>query len=124
MGLNCPSTQVILTPCRSSLGYHDFDWEPQPGAYLEIDEKAYLVLERRHRYRLQSGRYQLHQVALYVQPSPGPIEQSLVNGRWVIGDATCFYNAHSEVLRCAIHPSGPCDRCLHYQPLDPEPRNC
>lgn len=93
------------------------DWNPQPGAYLECEGQTYLVLERKHCYLLLSGRYQLHKIALYVQPFDAPTEGCLVNGRWMIGDTTCLYNAHSELLRCAINPSGPCDRCTHYQAI-------
>ncbi|EFA74219.1 conserved hypothetical protein [Raphidiopsis brookii D9] len=35
----------------------------------------------------------------------------LINGRWVVGDASCKYNAHSEIIRCAIKPDGPCNSC-------------
>jgi Family of unknown function (DUF6464) len=33
----------------------------------------------------------------------------------LIGDLTCAYNARSELLRCAVNPAGPCDRCGHYR---------
>jgi hypothetical protein len=118
MALNAPPTEIILSHSRSSLGYRHLDWSPQPGSYLEIEGQTYLVLERRQRYLLKSGRYQLHHIALHVQKSTVPAERSLLNGQWVIGDITCAYNARSELLRCAINPSGPCDRCGHYQPLE------
>jgi hypothetical protein len=35
--------------------------------------------------------------------------------QYFIGDISCKNNAHSPYLRCAINPSGPCDRCLHYE---------
>jgi hypothetical protein len=107
-------TEIILNQPQSSLGRVYLDWHPQPGAYLEVEGETYLVLERRHRYQLKSGRYQLHQTTLYVQPCERPQEKSLLDGQWVIGDATCFYNARSELLRCAVNPLGPCDRCPHY----------
>jgi Family of unknown function (DUF6464) len=110
---NTLSTEIILSDRNASLGSLALDWQPQPGAYLEVNGETYLVLERRHRYRLTSGRYQLHQVALYVQKSHVPTESSLWDGRWVIGDATCAYNARSELLRCAVNPSGLCDRCIY-----------
>ncbi|MEX0267878.1 DUF6464 family protein [Leptolyngbyaceae cyanobacterium UHCC 1019] len=116
MELNSPLTEIILNQSCSTLCRLHLDWTPEPGAYLEIEGQTYLVLERRHRYQLKSGRYQLHQIALYVQTSSVPTERSLIEGRWVIGDRTCLYNAHSEILRCAIAPTGPCDRCPHYQP--------
>ena len=117
MELNSLPTEVILSHPQSVLGHLYLDWSPQPGAYLEIESQTYLVLERRHRYRLSAGRYHLHQIVLYVQKFDIPTESSLLNGRWVVGDSSCFYNARSELLRCTVNPSGPCDRCLHYQPL-------
>ncbi len=117
MALNSQFTEIILSDPCSSLGHLHLDWEPQPGAYLEVEGLTYLVLERRHRYHLKAGRYQLHKATLYVQQSQVPTEKSLLDGQWVIGDITCLYNARSELLRCALNPIGPCDRCLHYQPL-------
>lgn len=116
MGLSLP-TEVILSHSCSTLGHLHLDWNPQPGARLEWEGQTYLVLERKHGYLLRSGRYQLHRIALYVQPFDTPTEAELVDGRWMIGDTTCLYNARSELLRCAINPSGPCDRCTHYQAI-------
>lgn len=118
MELSFPPTEIILSHPRCPLGYLHLDWNPQPGAYLEVEGQTYLVLERRHRYHLKFGRYQLHKIALYVQKSQVPTERSLLNGCWVLGDIRCFYNARSEVVRCAVNPSGPCDRCVHYRPLE------
>jgi hypothetical protein len=75
------------------------------------------VLERSHRYQLKVDRYHLHEIALYVQPFQNSTDKSLLEGRWVIGDITCTYNARSELIRCAVNPGGPCDRCVHYQPF-------
>ena len=108
-------TEIVLSNNCSTLGHLYLNWNPQPGAYLEVEGQTYLVLERKHRYLLKSGRYRLHKVALYVQRTHVPVEKSLVDGRWVIGDTSCGYNARSELLRCAVNPNGPCDRCLHYQ---------
>ena len=94
------------------------DWNPQPGACLEVDGQTYLILERRHRYLLQAGRYQLHKIALYVQTFDALAEGSFSDGHWVIGDMTCRYNARSALLRYAVNPVGPCDRCVHYQPIE------
>jgi hypothetical protein len=116
MELNSLPAEVILSDSRSTLVHLYLDWNPQPGAYLEVEGQTYMVLERRHRYLLRSGRYQLHKIALYVQKVDAPVEVSLLDGRWVIGDISCSYNARSELLRCAPNPSGPCDRCVHYQP--------
>lgn len=108
-------TEVILTHPRQYLGRTQLDWTPQPGNYLDFDGKTYAVLERRHKYQLKAGRYRLHNIALYVQSAQRPSEKSLVKGRWVIGDATCSFNAHSEIVRCAVNPSGPCDSCRFYE---------
>jgi Family of unknown function (DUF6464) len=104
-------TEVILTHPPQSLGSVKLDWMPQPGNYLDFKGKTYAVLERRHRYQLKAGRYCLHKIALYVQSAQRPTERTLVNGRWVIGDATCHYNANSEMIRCAVNPTGPCESC-------------
>lgn len=120
MDSNPPLTEIILNQPHSTLGQINLDWNPQPGAYLDLDGQTYLVLERRHRYQFRAGKYYLHRVALYVQKSHTPAEQSLLDGQWVIGDINCAYNARSELLRCAVNPTGPCDRCVHFQPIAPE----
>jgi Family of unknown function (DUF6464) len=104
-------TEVILTQSREVLTNIRLDWTPQPGNYLDVDGQTYAVLERRHRYQLQLGRYKLAKIALYVQSATRPEEQSLIDGQWVIGDATCQYNARSALIRCAVHPLGPCEGC-------------
>ncbi len=111
---NSLPTEVILTQTRQSLGNVKLDWMPQPGNYLDLEGKTYAVLERRHRYQLRGGRYNLHKIAIYVQSAQRPSESTLVNGRWVVGDATCKYNARSEIIRCAVNPEGPCNSCHHY----------
>lgn len=110
------STEVILTHSQTTIGNLQLDWSPQPGAYLDVEGETYTVLERRHRYQLKAGRYQLHKIALYVQSAPRPTEQSFVAGRWVLGDVNCRFNAHSELLRCAVNPAGPCNGCRCYEP--------
>jgi hypothetical protein len=112
-----PLTEVFLNYSCSTLCRLRLDWTPEPGNHLEVAGQTYLVLERRHRYLFKSGRYQLHQISLYVQKTSVPTERSLIERCWVIGDVTCLYNARSEILRCAINPSGPCDRCQYYQPI-------
>lgn len=118
MELNPLPTAVILSNSQAKLGQFHLDWNPQPGAYLEVEGQTYVVLERRHRYHLKSGKYHLHHIALYVQEADASADKSLVDGRWVIGDITCLYNARSEILRCAVNPAGPCDRCIHYHPVE------
>lgn len=110
-------TEVILTKPPKSLGKVHLDWNPQPGHYLDLEGKTYAVLERRHRYQLKSGRYRLQNIALYVQSAQRPIEKSLVEGRWIIGEASCRFNAKSELIRCAVNPEGPCAGCRFFEPL-------
>jgi hypothetical protein len=110
-------TEVILTQPRRSLGKIHLDDVVESGNCLELAGKTYLVLERRHRYQLRSGRYQLHNIALYVQPTQQSEERNLYEGRWVIGDVSCRFNARSELIRCAVNPEGPCDRCRYYEPI-------
>lgn len=109
-------TEIILSQSCKTLDRVCLDWNPQPGAYLQLSGQTYTVLERRHRYHLQGGRYQLHRVVLYVQATQPPSETSVVNGRRVLGEASCRFNAHSELMRCAIHPIGPCHSCRFYEP--------
>lgn len=117
MKLNSLPVEVILSDSRFLLAYLSIEWSPQPGAYVEVEGQTYIVLERRHRYQLNDGKYYLSKIALYVQKIDTPAESTLSeDGRWVIGDITCRYNAHSELLRCAVNPQGVCDRCIHYQP--------
>jgi hypothetical protein len=115
MELDLLPTEVILTHPRQSLGKLQLDWTPQPGNYLDFQGKTYAVLERLHRYQLRGGRFILNDIAIYVQKATRPEEQTLVDGRWIIGDATCSYNALSEILRCAINPEGPCKSCRFYE---------
>lgn len=115
MEQNSPPTEIVLTHPRQCLATIHLDWTPQPGNYLDIEGKTYAVLERRHRYNLKSGRYRLHKVAIYVQAAQRPSEKSLIEGRWVIGDASCRFNARSEIIRCAVNPLGPCESCRYYE---------
>ncbi|CAN1209370.1 DUF6464 domain-containing protein [Tumidithrix helvetica PCC 7403] len=109
-----PTEVRVIYPDRY-LGKIYLDWMPQPGNYLELEGKPYTVLERRHRYQFRNGRYALFNIVLYVQPSQKPSENSLVDGRWVVGDATCRFNARSEIMRCAVNPLGPCEGCRSWE---------
>lgn len=85
---------------------------PHPGSRQDLAGSPYLVLEKRHTYHLRDGRYRLHRVRAYVRALDlgdvrDPSDQ-------VIGDPTCGFNAHSPLLRCAVHPSGPCKGCKDY----------
>ena len=109
-------TELILNEPRQSLGRVVLDWVPQPGTQVDFEGKTYTVLERRHRYRLKANRYALHKIALYVKHMPLPDEVTVLGDRIVIGDAQCLYNAHSEIMRCAVNPDGPCRGCQHFEP--------
>jgi hypothetical protein len=92
---------------------------PQPGRWLVVEDNSFLVLQRSHRYQLRNGRYELATVALLVKAEIQPADASWWNGRWVIGDPGCRFNARTPLLRCAVLPEGPCDRCSHYDPVTP-----
>jgi hypothetical protein len=115
-------TVIILTDANIAVGKTVLDWTPQPGDYLEHEDSTYAILERRHRYQYKSGGYRLQEIALYVQLANRPTERTMMGGKWVIGDATCIYNAQSELLRCAVLPAGPCADCGFYvaQPNVPD----
>ena len=93
-------TELILSEPRQSLGKVMLNWTPQPGTQVDFEGETYTVLERRHRYCLQANRYTLHKIALYVKHNPLPDEVTMLGDRIIIGDATCAYNAHSEIMRC------------------------
>lgn len=107
--------EIILSHSRRSLGKIQLACNPEPGSHLEIEGKTYTVLERRHCYQFRSGKYRLQTISLYVQSASHPLERTLVNGRWVLGDATCRYNAASALVRCAVNPDGPCADCRFYE---------
>ncbi len=89
---------------------------PQPGRWIEVGERSFLVLQRRHRYRLCNGRYELAAVALQVKAQRRPSDARPWGEGWVIGDPRCRFNARSPLLRCAVLPEGPCEQCLHFSP--------
>ncbi len=108
-------TEVILTHPRQNLGKVQLNWMPQPGNYLDLKGKTYAVLERHHHYQYKVGGYCLHKISLYVQSASKPTETTLIEGRWVLGDANCRFNAKSEIIRCAVNPSGPCEGCRFFE---------
>lgn len=116
MELESLPTEVILTHPRQSLGKIYLDWMPQPGNYVNLEGKSYAVLERHHHYQYKVGGYRLQKISVYVQSAKPPAETTLVEGRWVVGDANCRFNAKSELLRCAVNPEGPCETCRDYEP--------
>ncbi|MEB3321912.1 MAG: DUF6464 family protein [Synechococcaceae cyanobacterium] len=99
------------------LEVEDLSRVPHPGRWLRHDGRSFLILQRRHRYRLRDGRYQLAVVALQVRAQDRPADARWWNGRWVIGDPACRFNARTPLLRCAVLPEGPCERCAHHTPL-------
>ncbi len=86
---------------------------PTPGQWFLHDHVSYLVMQRRHRYKLHSGRYELSTIVLHVKAQKQPADAHFVGHGWVIGDSDCRFNALSPLLRCAVLPDGPCDRCVH-----------
>jgi hypothetical protein len=112
--LALPTEVRILHP-ETTLGKIYLDWMPQPGNHIDLDGKTYVILERRHRYQLRRGKYNLFTILVYVQLAPENLEKSFVNGRWIIGDGSCKYNAGSEIIRCAVNPQGPCEGCRFWE---------
>ena len=88
---------------------------PMPGQWFFRQQTSYLAMQRRHRYKLLSGRYELSSIVLLVKPQKQPSDAQFVGHGWVIGDADCRFNALSPLLRCAVLPDGPCDRCVHWE---------
>ena len=108
-------TEVRTLEPESTLGKIYLDGMPQPGNYIDLEGKTYVILERRHRYQLRRGKYNLFKILVYVQLAPENLEKNFVNGRWIIGDGSCKYNAGSEIIRCAVNPHGPCEGCRFWE---------
>lgn len=85
---------------------------PHPGAYIQLAEQHYLVLEKRHSYQLRQGKYQLCGIRAVVRAVATPPEEG-----GILGDPSCQFNARSPLLRCAVNPLGPCQGCPHYRPV-------
>ncbi|MGK7900816.1 MAG: DUF6464 family protein [Hormoscilla sp.] len=48
-----------------------------------------------------------------------PSEHHYIEGiGLLIGDVSCYYNARSAYIRCAVNPEGPCENCPHYEPTE------
>ncbi|MEY3735341.1 MAG: hypothetical protein RLZZ624_399 [Cyanobacteriota bacterium] len=92
---------------------------PHPGRWFVSDEGSFLVMQRSHRYQLRNGSYELATVSLLVKAETQPADAHWWNGRWVIGDPSCRFNARTPLLRCAVLPEGPCERCSHHDPVTP-----
>lgn len=93
----------------------EFNAIPQPGLWMDWESQPLLVVQRRHRYTLKQGRYQLASIALEVKQQRRPADAEWWNGQWVIGNPNCHFNARSPLLRCAVLPEGPCASCGHFQ---------
>ncbi len=91
----------------------DFDEPPMPGVWFSRDANTFFVMQKRHRYALRFGRYELASIVLMVIYSKKPIDAHLYDNCWVIGDFDCRFNARNPLLRCAVMPEGPCDSCVH-----------
>ncbi|MDJ0661168.1 MAG: DUF6464 family protein [Crocosphaera sp.] len=111
-------TEVILSHNHQSLGIFKLDWNPKKGNYLDLEGKTYSILEYRHHYQYQLGGYRLKRVSLYVQKTPDIQEKILINGRWILGNINCRFNAHSEIVTCAINPEGFCQTCKFFEPKE------
>lgn len=109
-------TDLILMESGQKVGQVVLADRLQPGTWLTFGGKTYTVLERRHRYQLQRGHYHLCKMTLFLALSPTLDEVSQVDERLVLGNPGCDYNAHSELIRCAVHPFGPCQGCPDFRP--------
>jgi hypothetical protein len=119
-----PGLTIELRRCGDDqlirqLQVNDLAEVPHPGHWLTLETESFLVLQRRHRYALREGRYELRQVALQVRRQRRPADARLWQGSWVIGDPRCRFNARSPLLRCAVLPEGPCERCAHFALAEP-----
>ena len=68
-------TQVLLD--RFELGD-----PPMPGQWFLHQQTSYLVMQRKHRYKLHSGRYELSSVVLLVKSQKQPADARLVGHGW------------------------------------------
>ena len=113
----CP-VEVWLTESDSSLGSYVLEERPLPGMEISLEGQDYLVMECRHRYALNLNRYELSRVVLWVKALYSATDKTWVEGRWILGNMDCRYNARSPVIRCAVNPDGPCDRCSNFQAIE------
>lgn len=108
------SVQLIDADSGDLIDQIQMDQSPHPGHPIQMGDRSFLVLEKRHCYHLRAGRYHLHRIRAYVR-SVTEIEPE----QGVIGDPSCLYNARTPLLRCAVHPLGPCQGCPDYVLRDP-----
>ena len=111
--------RILLRDSQSLRVFEVIDWleptAPEPGRWLDHGGRCFLILQRSHRYRLRDGRYELAAVALDVKAQRRPVDARPWKGGWVIGDPACRFNARSPLLRCAVLPDGPCERCSAFE---------
>ncbi|MDJ0510601.1 MAG: DUF6464 family protein [Crocosphaera sp.] len=108
-------TEVILSHNHQSLGKLKLDWSPKKGSEIEIEGQIYTILEYHHHYQYQIGGYRLQKTSLYVQATVSYHDRSFVNGRWILGDINCRFNANSEIVRCAVNPQNSCESCHFFE---------
>ncbi|MEL4897264.1 DUF6464 family protein [Crocosphaera sp. Alani8] len=109
-------TEVILSHNNKSLGKIKLDWNPKKGGSIELQGETYNILEYHNHYHYQVGGYQLQKISIYVQKILEIQEKTLVNGRWILGDFNCRFNANSEIVTCAVNPQGNCKNCQFFEP--------
>ena len=119
-GVAEPPVELWLEAQGERLGRLPAETDVQPGGHLNFAGQTYAVLERRHRYRFQAGQYRLRQIILRVQPVKAAQEQSWLNGRWILGNGDCRFNAQSPLVRCAVNPEGPCQGGPAYESVPAE----
>ena len=111
-------TEVILSHNNQSLGKMELDWNPKKGSYLDLEGETYTILEYHHHYQYQVSGYQLKKISLYVQKISKIQEKTLINDRWILGDLNCRFNAHSEIVTCAVNPQGDYKNCNFFEPKE------
>ena len=89
----------------------DLNDPPMPGQWFIHDQNSYFILQRRHRYKLLFGRYELSSIVLLVKSQRQPADAQFVGHGWVIGDSNCRFNAMSPLLRCAVRGTPACCTC-------------
>ncbi len=110
-----PTVHLYRSDTAQWVGQIALDQGFPTTSYVEWEGQTWAVLERRHQYFLRGGTYQLNRVALFVRPMDPPKDRVQFQNNWVIGDPTCRYNAHSELLRCVPNPEGPCEGCRFFE---------
>ncbi len=82
------------------------------GLLAVIWQLAKLAADRNHQRLAMVITTRNH---TYQRISRDPEEFYLEGVGYIVGNASCRYNACSPYIRCAVKPSGLCEGCLHYQ---------